>query len=263
MEQKFSQMDFFAYETKRLTASDARIAEDIRTILLNLKSGLVFDAGCGEGVFTNIAAGVNRGVYVVGGDLSKSALLRAKNHVQGENVDLIVCDIENLPFRNDLFDCIISINLLHHLPCLNPISEINRIGKNGSPFFISDHAYLSNPLFFTFNKVAASLPHSFLQFREDVGSGYETPRVLMYSFDHLMQTLELSRFKSVSVKKDILFFAPLFSIFKGLSQTFGLPFLGFLNDRYFQVFLKLDTKLKKYLYRFYYEFVICCINEKN
>lgn len=262
MEQKLRQIEFFSIEKKRLTESDARIAEDI-TAIVKSKSGLVFDAGCGEGIFTNVATKANNDVYVIGGDLSKFALLRAKIRLSGENVDLLMCDVEKLPFRNDLFDCVISINMLHHLPSLNPISEIHRVAKNGCPFLICDHAYLNNPLFFTFFKIATYLPSVFLKFREDVGVQHETPSVLMYSFNHLMETLESSSFRSIRVKRDILFFTPMVSVLRAFSQTFKLPFEGFLNGQSIQIFSELDKKLKKYLCRFCYEFVIYCVNEKN
>ena len=262
MEKKLSQIEFFSVEKKRLIESDLIVAEDIVSIL-KLKSGLVFDAGCGEGVYTNIVANANKDVYVVGGDLSKSALLRAKNKTRGMNVDFLVCDIEKLPFKSDLFDSVIAVNLLHHLPNLSPISEIHRIARNGSPFFISDHAYLDNPLFFTFSKIANFLPHEFLKFREDVGSQNEPPKVLLYSFNQLTDTLETMGFKSIYAKRDILFFTPIVSIFKAFSQTFRLPFEGFLNGHFVQVFCELDSKLKKYLCRFCYAFVIYSINEKN
>lgn len=263
MEHKSKQMEFFNSEKKRVTESDAYVAAEIRTLLSKSKPASVLDVGCGEGVFTTIAADTSNGVYVVGGDLSKSTLLRAKVGTREKNVDLIVCDVENLPFLDGSFDCVIAVNILHHLLSLSPISEISRVIKHGGPFFVCDHAYLSNPLFYIFFKLATHLPHQFLKFREDVSPQYEVPHVFMYHFNHLMQAFDSMGFRLAYLKRDTLFFKPLISVIRAISHTFSLPLERFLYGESIRTLCGLDDKLKKYLYQFCYDFTICYFKEEN
>jgi SAM-dependent methyltransferase len=261
LEKKIQQIEFFSVEKKRLNAWDNQISKDVFKIL-RPEHLLIFDAGCGEGTFTNVISSGTE-AFIVGGDLSKSALLRAKSASKGKNVDFIVCDVENLPFPSDLFDVVVSINLMHHLPDLRPVYEISRVGKPHSPLFIYDHAYLNNPLFFTMAKLVGFFPNGLLKFRDDVGPNNETPTVLMYSFSSLKATLSLSHFRFVYVRKDVLFFAPLYSIFSAISDIFALPVRRYLNEKKRSIFINLDAKLMSQLSFFCYEFAIHCINEKN
>ena len=263
LEYKFQQRKFFSTEKKRLTKVDVRVAGEIKKAILESKSGLVFDAGCGEGIFTNVIAKARKSIYVVGGDLSKSSLQRAKIRVRGENVDLLLCDVESLPFRSDSFGCIISVGLLHHLQSLNLISEIHRIIRHEGLFFVGDHTYLNNPLFFLFYKFATCLPYEFLKFREDIDPQYKSPHVFMYSFNYLMQALESMGFKPTYIKRDTLFFMPMIVLIKQFSRIFSLSIEGFLNGKVIRTLWGLDDALKKHLYRFCYEFVIQCVAEKN
>lgn len=260
MEQKFQQIKFFSIATKRHTTLDMQLAEQISAVILKSGSTSVFDAGCGEGIFTQVAAKAGNGAYVVGGDLSKAALSMAKIRLRGENVDLVLCDAEKLPFRNNSFDCIISVSLLHHLPSLNPIFEMNRTKSRGGPFFICDHAYLDNPLFFMFSTLANYFPPELLKFRDDIGPQDKPPHVFMYSFNHLMTAFKSMGYRAIYLRRDTLFLTPMISVSKELCRTFRLPFEDFLNGRAICTLYKLDDKLKKYLYRFCFEFVVCCVN---
>lgn len=74
-----------------------------------LKSKLILDAGCGTGRFVEV---VNKyGGHIVGIDMSHSVNAAAKN-VPGAEV--LQADIMNLPFKEESFDIIFSLGVIHH-----------------------------------------------------------------------------------------------------------------------------------------------------
>ena len=77
------------------------------------KNKLVLDAGCGSGGYGYYAA--KYGAEVIAFDLSNAVKAAYKN-TKNENVQVLQADIYHLPFKNDLFDYIFCIGVLHHLP---------------------------------------------------------------------------------------------------------------------------------------------------
>lgn len=74
----------------------------------------VLDAGCGMGRQTYYAA--KYGAEVVGIDLSKSVDAAYQNTREFPKAHIVQADIYNLPFRQETFDFVYSIGVLHHLP---------------------------------------------------------------------------------------------------------------------------------------------------
>lgn len=79
-----------------------------------LKGKLVLDAGCGMGRFAEIAA--NYGAEVIGIDLSFAVDAAYQNLDKRRKCHFIQADIFNLPFKEETFDFIFSIGVLHHTP---------------------------------------------------------------------------------------------------------------------------------------------------
>lgn len=97
----------------------------------NIATELVFDVPCGTGRMIELLANVDR--YVVGADISKSMLLSAKGKLKGNgNVDFVLCDAEQLPFRDHVSRFILSVRLMGHVPPFirtKIIREFNRVTK--------------------------------------------------------------------------------------------------------------------------------------
>jgi ubiquinone/menaquinone biosynthesis C-methylase UbiE len=83
---------------------------------------LVVDVGCGTGLFIKMVAG-NVG-YVVGVDSSKE-MVKKTNSLKIENVDVILCDADYLPFRGKTFDTAVAFTLLQNI--VDPSITIRRI----------------------------------------------------------------------------------------------------------------------------------------
>ncbi len=93
----------------------------------NFEGKLVLDAGCGMGRFTWVASELGAR-EVIGFDLSPSVDVAYALTRENPRVHIVQGDIFNPPFRDELFDFIFSIGVLHHLPdpkegflCLLPL----------------------------------------------------------------------------------------------------------------------------------------------
>lgn len=109
---------------------------------------LVLDMGCGTGKeLLELAA---RGHRVVGVDLSRAQLLRARQHVRARlpqtDVVLIQANAEALPFKAGAFRAIYGKAILHHLDLRLAAQEVGRLLRpEGRAAFAEPMA--SHPLF--------------------------------------------------------------------------------------------------------------------
>lgn len=108
-----------------------------------LKAGdRILDVGCGKGfqlVELKIAV---PGLIVYGLDISQYALENAHESVRES---LVLGAADNLPFPDNFFDCVLSINTLHNLKCfelLRALTEIERVGKQNK--YICVESYRNN-----------------------------------------------------------------------------------------------------------------------
>lgn len=79
-----------------------------------LKDKTVLEVGCGNGRHTYYAAKIAKEIISV--DLSRAVDVAFYNNRDIDNVSFIQSDIYNLPFRENYFDFIFCLGVLHHLP---------------------------------------------------------------------------------------------------------------------------------------------------
>ena len=103
-----------------------------------VKNLYVLDAGCGSGYGTYYLA--KSGVQnIVGIDKSAIAINNAKKYYKRENLEYKVMDVCNLRFKNNIFDVIISFDVLEHLDSADQekfLSEINRVIKSNGTLYV-------------------------------------------------------------------------------------------------------------------------------
>src|SRR3989337_3256630 len=112
----------------------------------------VLDVGCGTGVLTRLAAEVvgEKG-HVIGIDPAPKMISIAKENATREKsrAGFRLSTIENLPFEDNSFDCVLSSFMIHHLPPdlkLKGLAEVYRVLKPGGRFLAVDISRPSNPL---------------------------------------------------------------------------------------------------------------------
>lgn len=113
--------------------------------VINKKTKVLGDMGCGPG--QNIQYILKNAVWVrvIGVDISRQMLLitmkRLKRRKLYERTDLVEADLEFLPFRNSVFDSLIYIASIHHLPSkkarLNAVLEAKRVLKKRGKVLIT------------------------------------------------------------------------------------------------------------------------------
>ena len=114
-----------------------QVVKDFRDYY-NLKDGSkILDIGCGKGFMVYDFLKLNPNLEILGIDISNYAIKNCKEEVR-QNLKIASCD--DLPFEDNTFDLVISINTIHNLDkdgCGKSLREINRVSKKNK-FIIVD-----------------------------------------------------------------------------------------------------------------------------
>ena len=105
----------------------------------NVKKAL--EVGCGIGVLSSYLAEKYKW-EVTGIDLDSEQIERAKNdYRENKYLKFFEADATKLPFGDNEFDLVLSVDALHHIPNRNKISgEINRVLKSNGFYVLVDIA---------------------------------------------------------------------------------------------------------------------------
>jgi len=98
------------------------------------------DAGCGAG--RHIQHASRLGAEMIGVDLSDAVLTAYQKNIHNQRIHIVQADIYQLPFREQTFDFIYSLGVLHHLP--KPEEGFDRLIpllKSNGAIFIWLYAY--------------------------------------------------------------------------------------------------------------------------
>ena len=126
-----------------------------------LKDGSkILDVGCGKGFMIYDFLKLNPKFEIKGIDISNYAINNCKKEV-ANNLQVASCD--NLPFEDNSFDLVISINTIHNLEkdeCGKSLREINRVSRKNK--FIIVDAYRNDEekkKMFAWNLTAKTIMH--------------------------------------------------------------------------------------------------------
>jgi ubiquinone/menaquinone biosynthesis C-methylase UbiE len=113
--------------------------------LLNPKEGeRVLEVGCGTGVLSLLAKMiVGEGGGVEGIDIAPKMVARARQKAEkaGLAINFRVASIDELPYRDGVFDAVVSSMMFHHLPVATKgrgLEEVYRVLKTGGRFLLCD-----------------------------------------------------------------------------------------------------------------------------
>lgn len=111
----------------------------------------LLDAGCGTGHHMAELAG--RGYEVAGVDASKEMLEFARENNPG--AEIYEADVDEIPFPDESFDIILSVEVLRHLPrSVKAISEMARLLKPGGFCLVTAAPLLDSNGYSLINKLA-------------------------------------------------------------------------------------------------------------
>lgn len=108
----------------------AAVAKDFIEHYHLTSSSRVLDVGCAKGFLLFEITKLLPGIEVIGIDISEYCIENAMPELKGR---LFICSADNMPFKQNEFDLVISINTVHNLPfeaCLKSVIDIENIGKN-------------------------------------------------------------------------------------------------------------------------------------
>ncbi len=107
----------------------------LKKFLLGEK-GMILDVGCAGGMITGRIQNEIPGAKIFGVDLYKKAIIYAKKKYP--DINFILADAHQLPFRNNVFDMVVAIETLEHLHDPGKaIKEIYRVLKPSGIFIIA------------------------------------------------------------------------------------------------------------------------------
>lgn len=105
-------------------------------------SGLrVLEIGCGRGAFATYL--VRAGAHVTAADFSPAAVELTKEALAGRG-EALVADVQALPFPDESFDLVISLETLEHVPEPDRgLAELVRVTRLGGRLIVTTPNYLS------------------------------------------------------------------------------------------------------------------------
>ena len=168
-------------------SQDFRFLEQ-RKWLSNFQGLRVLDLGCGNGLYSKELHDIGAQVFAL--DINMHSVELTKNYVGATSLIACCANSINLPFRNSVFDCIICIETLSHIPHKAQnfaISEMFRVLKDEGKLIISVH-----------NKTRFAL-QNVIRFKKPL-SIYKNPGLTIFplSKDELANSLNKAGFKSIN-----------------------------------------------------------------
>jgi len=172
-----------------------------KTINKENKKEIYIDIGAGGSAYTVIET-AKKGITSVGCDLSFTGMLKAKNFAKEQGVAqrclFVVCDAENLPFKNNSFEYLSCIMLLEHLSNdKQAIAEISRVAKEKAKIFISvPNTYLRMwpflwPLYMLWDKKLGHVRHYSEATLVDLFRKNKLKRVSVFYTVHLVKFVQM------------------------------------------------------------------------
>jgi len=120
-------LDIILYD-KRILYNIIRMKEIelIMEFLSFVKSSIILDYGCGTGWLTHLL--YKKRFRVIGID-KDAQLLKTVKKESCFPLEFVICDAYHLPFKNNIFDSVIGVGILHHLNLPKSLLEVKRVGN--------------------------------------------------------------------------------------------------------------------------------------
>ena len=138
----------------------SQVVKDFEKFYKLVDGSSILDVGCGKGFMLFDFQQLNKSFKLYGIDISEYAINNCKSEVSKY---LKVASCENLPFEDNSFDLVISINTIHNLDtngCAKSLREISRVSRKNK--YIIVDAYrdeTERKKMFAWNLTAKTIMH--------------------------------------------------------------------------------------------------------
>jgi 2-polyprenyl-3-methyl-5-hydroxy-6-metoxy-1,4-benzoquinol methylase len=110
--------------------------------LPDVRGKKVLEIGCGRGVFARYLA--EQGADLVAADFSPGAVAYARNRLRDHEAEVVVADVQAIPFADETFDIVVSQETLEHVPEPDVgLAELVRVTKVGGTLIVTTPNYLN------------------------------------------------------------------------------------------------------------------------
>jgi ubiquinone/menaquinone biosynthesis C-methylase UbiE len=131
------------YDDKRWSNSSGQYTREVqleivRGMVGSVSASKILEIGPGTGRFTSMLMDKAKSVTAL--DISSQMLRKLEEKVvdSGNKMETVVGDARNMPFSDNSFDCIVSINAISHIPNYEElVSECSRVIQKGGEFIFN------------------------------------------------------------------------------------------------------------------------------
>lgn len=111
-------------------------AEIFKNICNLNKNTKILEIGCGDGEFTKRIVDLN--LKITATDVTEKLLDRGRKYLKNPNISFRVENCEKLSFRNESFDIICGVSILHHVALDKTLQEVYRVLKKRGKIFFTE-----------------------------------------------------------------------------------------------------------------------------
>lgn len=106
---------------------------------------LILEIGCGDGEFTKRLIHLNS--KIIATDLTPSVVAKGRKTIKGKNIKFMVDNAEKMQFKNNSFDIVCGVSILHHIDREKTLKEVFRVLKPGGQLFFTEPNLLNPHIF--------------------------------------------------------------------------------------------------------------------
>jgi len=101
------------------------------------------EIGCAEGFYVKYIAPVHNETFCIDADIARAYIKKARRNSKALNTEYVVCDVENLPFKDNSIDVVLCSEVLEHVyNYRDSLAELYRVGKKHVVISFPGHSYL-------------------------------------------------------------------------------------------------------------------------
>jgi hypothetical protein len=101
------------------------------------------DIGCAEGLYVKYVCSIHNETFCIGVDIARTFVEKAKGNGKMLNTEYVMCDVRNLPFKDNSIDLLLCSEVLEHIyDYRKSLAELFRVAKKYLVISFPGHSYI-------------------------------------------------------------------------------------------------------------------------